>query len=116
MDHFDGQAISSMLNDHEYIVKADCDSNPPRYLVHQRIAFSWSDQWLREDQISRPLLEQYRDAHPFHDSRIREQFKDNPPVAILEPVMFGGMQHYRVRFLDGTYGAIGPEFVLELSS
>jgi hypothetical protein len=41
-----------------------------------------------------------------------ERFHGNPPQEIIGTVNFGGVPHYRVRFLDGTFSAIGQEFVL----
>jgi hypothetical protein len=53
-------------------------------------------------------------GYRFDRRRIKqeERFRGNPPEEIIGTVNFLGVLHYRVRFLDGTFGAIGQEFVL----
>jgi hypothetical protein len=51
--------------------------------------------------------------NPFRRRKIRRRFRGNLPVEIIGDFMFHGELHYRVRFQNGTFGAIGGEFVIE---
>jgi hypothetical protein len=51
------------------------------------------------------------DDSPFDAARCRGAFAGNLPVEIIGTFRFGGAEHYRVRFEDGTFGGIGSEFL-----
>jgi hypothetical protein len=80
---------------------------PPRFTRAPPPRFAQAPQQIHPEALA-------FQGYQFDRRRINEEerLRDNPPEAIIGTVNFGGVLHDRVRFIDGTFGAIGPEFVL----
>jgi hypothetical protein len=66
---------------------------------------------VRASEVPDFLIKEYEKSLRFKQPLVQETFPRNVPVEVLEEFEFAGVIHYRVRFHDETFGAIGPEYI-----